>query len=168
MPNMNMGNSSFPTLIDLDGDETPTNEAETTPSPSTRQALPLGQKTQKLAKKKGKQQSSDSLQLQMQKFVEQSEREYQQRQQLFEEAKLIEQRAEDARTMMVDPSTFDTLKKRGYWERRQQEIIDKEQRTSSIPIYPQHPTHPQDPITPHRDNTNFVAYKPLHETTWIE
>lgn len=44
MTNMNMGNSSFPTPIDLDRDETPMNEAETTPSPSTRQVRPFRQK----------------------------------------------------------------------------------------------------------------------------
>lgn len=36
MPTMNMGNSSFPTPIDLDEVETPTNEAKITPTSQAR------------------------------------------------------------------------------------------------------------------------------------
>ncbi|XP_061999290.1 glutathione S-transferase T3-like [Rosa rugosa] len=114
-PTMENTNFSVPTPVDLDEDGTSTNEEEPT---SSRNAHPQGQKAQKLAKKKGNKQDVDGLRLQMQKCYEQTEREYQQRQQQFEEGQVIEQLVEDARTMMVDPSIF-TPRKRSYWERKQ-------------------------------------------------
>nr|XP_011461272.1 PREDICTED: uncharacterized protein LOC105350571 [Fragaria vesca subsp. vesca] len=150
--------SRIPTSINLGEEGISTNETET---PPTRQALPQGQKAQKQAKKKGKQNNSEALHIQMQKANEQHEREYHQRQQLFEEARLIEQRADDARTMMVDPSTFNTPRKRGYWERKQQTIIDREQGTSNIPI------HHQDQAPLEGDNDSLVGYVPVHETRWV-
>ncbi|XP_004301066.1 PREDICTED: glutathione S-transferase T3-like [Fragaria vesca subsp. vesca] len=70
--------NSIPTPINLEEDGAQADEVEPT---TTRQAQPQGQKTQKLAKKKGKQQDADGLRIQMQKAQEQSEREYLQRQQ---------------------------------------------------------------------------------------
>ncbi|KAM5573654.1 hypothetical protein ABKV19_013279 [Rosa sericea] len=156
-PTMENTNRSFPTPIDLDDSGTPTSEEGAT---SSRKARPQGQKAQKLAKKKGNKQVADNLRLQMQQFQEQCEREYQQRQQQFEECQLIEQRVEDARTMMVDPSIF-TPRKRSYWERKQQQIIDKEAETSSIP------EQSQDPTLPEGDNSSLATYDPLHETSWM-
>ncbi|XP_062021030.1 glutathione S-transferase T3-like [Rosa rugosa] len=143
--------------VNLDSDEPSTTEDEL---PSSRKARPQGQKAQKLAKKKSNKQDADGLRVQMQKCYEQTEREYQQRQRQFEEGQLIEQRAEDARTMQVDPSIF-TPRKRSYWERKQQQIIDKETSSSSIPEQSQYPTPPEG------DNTGLTTYDPLGETSWM-
>ena len=109
----------------------------------------------------------DDLRIQMQKAQEQNECEYLQRQQQFEKVKQLEQRASDDRIMMVDLSTFDTPRKRGYWEMRQQEIINREEATASSPVNPQDqvPTEYQTPIE--GDNRNLANYVPVHETQWI-
>ena len=103
----------------------------------------------------------------MQKAQEQSEREYLQRQQQFEQVKQLEQRSSDDHIMMVDISTFDTPRKRSYWEKRQQEIINREEATSSYPVNPQDeaPTEYQTPTE--EDNRNLANYVPVHETQWI-
>ena len=157
-------NSRIHTPINLEEDEAHANEAEPT---TTRQARPQGQKAQKLAKKKGKQQDADGLRIQMQKAQEQSEREYLQRQQQFEQVKQLEQRASDDRIMMVDLSTFNIPRKRGYWERRQQEIIDREEATSSTPVNPQDQGSTEYETSTEGDNRNLANYVPVHETHWI-
>ncbi|KAL6206694.1 hypothetical protein ACLB2K_023941 [Fragaria x ananassa] len=103
----------------------------------------------------------------MQKAQEQSEREYLQRQQQFEQVKQLEQRASDDRIMMVDLSTFDTPRKRGYWEMRQQEIIDREEATSSTPVNPQDQGSTEYEASTEGDNRNLANYVPVHETHWI-
>nr|XP_011467139.1 PREDICTED: uncharacterized protein LOC101311890 [Fragaria vesca subsp. vesca] len=157
-------NSRIPTPINLEEDEAHNNEAEPT---TTRQTRPQGQKVQKLAKKRGKQQDADGLRIQMQKAQEQSEREYLQRQQQFEQVKQLEQRVSDDHIMMVDLSTLDTPRKRGYWERRQQKIINREERTSSIPMNPQDQAPTEDQPPTQGDNRNLANYVPVHETQWI-
>ena len=119
----------------------------------------------------------------MERFGDIAEREIAHKQLLLQEAKELEerkerreeererraekrveeaqQRAEDAHTMQVDLSKF-TPNKRGYWERKQQKIINMQlQKDLSDPNHPQAPPPPEGPSL---DMTNYV---PLHDTHWI-
>ncbi|PRQ36562.1 putative glutathione transferase [Rosa chinensis] len=102
-PGMNVGSSSFPTSINLEDDGIPASES---PSSSNVHARPPGQKAQKAAKKKSRQDETGELLLQMQRIADQGERDLEYRLRLREETKLAEQHADDARTMKVDPSIF--------------------------------------------------------------
>lgn len=170
-----------PPPIDLEDDETP--PSETAPSSSTRQQRPPGQKAQKATKKKPKNDNAALLHLQMERFGDQNDREYEQRQLIIEEMKAaerrseqrdderqrraeqraeeIQKRAEDAHTMQVDLRIF-TPNKRAYWKRKQQQIIDMElEQGSSVPA------HPQAPTPPHATSSDMTTYAPLHDTQWI-
>ncbi|PRQ21708.1 hypothetical protein RchiOBHm_Chr7g0242211 [Rosa chinensis] len=72
----------------------------------------------------------------MQRIADQGERDLEYRLRLREETKLAEQHADDARTMKVDPSIF-TPKKRSYWERKQAQIIEREEQSSSASAFRQ-------------------------------
>lgn len=170
-----------PPPIDLEDDETP--PSEMAPGSSTWQRRPPGQKAQKAAKKKPKNDNAALLRLQMERFGDQNDREYEQRQLIIEEMKAaerrseqrdderqrraeqraeeIQKRAEDAHTMQVDLRIF-TPNKAAYWKRKQQRIIDMElEQGSSVPA------HPQAPTPPHATSSDMTTYAPLHDTQWI-
>ncbi|XP_024171611.1 uncharacterized protein LOC112177564 [Rosa chinensis] len=162
-PGMNVGSSSFPTSINLEDDGSPASES---PSSSNVHARPPGQKAQKAAKKKSRQDETGELLLQMQRIADQGERDLEYRLRLREETKLAEQHADDARTMKVDPSIF-TPKKRSYWERKQAQIIEREEQSSSASAFRQ-PSFSPEENTPHSENdSNLDLYVPVQETQWM-
>ena len=149
---------SFSPPIDLDDDGTDSIEVDMAPAPS-RQPRPPGQKAQKAAKKKSKVVDNGAIiRLQMERFGDLADREFAQRQLMLEQARELEERkekreeererraeiraeeaqrrAEDAHTMQVDLRML-TPNKRGYWERKQQNIINKQlQQDLSAPNHP--------------------------------
>ncbi|KAM5584135.1 hypothetical protein ABKV19_003816 [Rosa sericea] len=127
---------------------------------------PPGQKAQKAAKKKPRQEETGELLLQMQRIADQGERDLEYRLRLREETRLAEQRADDARTMTVDPSIF-TPKKRSYWERKQTRIIEREEQGSSAGAFRQ-PSFSPEATTPHsEDDSNLDLYVPVEDTQWM-
>ena len=124
---MNVGSSRPPPTVDLEDDVTPPDE--TVPRNAVLHARPLGQKAQKAAKKNWKLDEAALMRAQIQRFADQADRDYALRQQLIEDTKAAEERAEqnkeaaarradDAHTMTINPSQF-TPVKRAYWERKQ-------------------------------------------------
>lgn len=183
-PPSNFDGPTISPPIDLDDDGTPSTEVDMTPT-SSRQPKPRppGQKAQKAAKKKSKVDTGAIIQLQMERMGDLADREFSQRQLMIQEARELEERkerreeererraeqraeeaqrrAEDAHTMQVDLRML-TPNKRGYWERKQQEIINIQlAKDLSAPNHPQAPTPPEGPSS---DLTNYV---PLHNTHWI-
>ena len=177
------GSSSFPTPTPIDLDDNTIAGDRSGPSALTMHARPPGQKAQKEAKKKPKNDNAALLCLQMERFGDQNDREYEQRQLIIEEMKAaerrseqrdderqrraeqraeeIQKRAEDAHTMQVDLRIF-TPNKAAYWKRKQQRIIDMElEQGSSVPA------HPQAPTPPHATSSDMTTYAPLHDTQWI-
>ena len=143
-----MNFSCGPSLINLVQEDT---QEDCSPSHSSGHARPLGQKAQKAAKKKTAQTSSSELLIQMQRIADQGERDLEHRLRLREEAQLVEQRADDAVTMTVDPSIY-TPRKKGYWERKQARITEREEEDYRSRPYPQQVTLSQVPFTQNEDN----------------
>ena len=155
---MNVGGSSnFPTSTPIDLDDDTTVGDKFGPSPSTMHERPPGQKAQKAAKKKSRLDEAALMRAQMQRFADQADRDYAHRLLLREEAKIAEQRTEDAYTMSVDESKFNPLK-RAYWEKKQREIIKREEESSSNTPLPQVPPH---------DGLDLAVYDPVCDTQWI-
>jgi hypothetical protein len=174
---------SFPGSIDLEDDVTPLGEDDETPS-SSRQTRPVGQKAAKVAKKKGKIDNNALLQMQMQKFVEQNDCEFAQKQQMYEDSKAADERAErraeeaqirlerreeramqradDAHTMMVDTSKLSPNKKH-YWEKKQKHILA----LSDIDESSSAPEPPQTQTPSYGYGSNLTTYNPVDTTQWF-
>ncbi|XP_004301187.1 PREDICTED: uncharacterized protein LOC101297448 [Fragaria vesca subsp. vesca] len=125
-PSLDEEISSGPSPIDLSGEDTP---IEGTPSPSNVHARPPGQKAQRAAKKKCKEDNTSQLLAQMKRIADQGDRDLKHILQLREETRLAQERADDGATMVVDPSKF-PASIRAYWERKQAMVIEREDRTN--------------------------------------
>ena len=167
-PPMNVGSSHVPPTIDLDDDATPTNEE--VPKDTARHERPPGQKAQKAAKKKGRLDEAALMRAQMQRLADQSDRDYALRQQLIEDTKAAEKRADrtneeahrradDAYTMTVDPTQF-TPKKQAYWERKQQRILKREKEFDTA--------LPNNEAPVGGDTTDLSLYVPLQDTNFLD
>lgn len=86
-----------------------------------------GQKAQRAAKKKCKQDDTSQLLEQMKRIAYQEDRDLKYRLSLKKEAQLAEQRADDSTTMTVDPSS----PLREYWEKKKAKIIERDEQESS-------------------------------------
>ena len=123
--------SSGPSPIDLSGEDTP---IEGTSSPSNVHARPPGQKAQRAAKKKCKQDDTSQLLAQMKRIADQGDRDLEHRLQLREETRLAQERADDAATMAVDPSKY-PAPIRAYWERKQAMVIEREEQAYNVGLH---------------------------------
>ena len=97
-PSMNFDTTSSPSPINLEDDHSP--------SPSNVHARPPGQKAQRAAKKRCKQDDTSQLLAQMKRIADQEDRDVEHRLQVREETRLSQERADDAATMAVDQSKF--------------------------------------------------------------
>lgn len=154
---MNVGSSRFPPTIDLDDDATPA-EGEV-PRQTARNERPKGQKAQKAARKKGRLDQAAAMCAQMQRLADQSDCDYALRQQLHDDAKAAEKRADDAHTMSVDPTQF-TPQKRAYWEKKQRRIIKREEEFDTTEL---NNDAPEGGYT-----TNLSLYVPLQDTNFLD
>ena len=150
-PSLDDHSASGSTPINLGEEGTP---VEVTPSSSTVHARPLGQKAQRAAKKKCRQDETSQLLTQMKRIADLGERDLEHRLQLREEAKITQQRADDATTMAVDPSKY-SGPVRAYWENKQAMIIAREQQAS-------YPTP-----TPNLDDDFGDEYVPGNDNNWM-
>ena len=155
-PSMNFNTTNSPSPINLEDDNSP--------SPSNVHARPPGQKAQRAEKKKTKSHDTSQLLLQMQRIADQGERDLEHRQRLREETQLAEQRADDAVTMAVDPSIY-TPRKRGYWERKQARIIEREEQDYRSRPYPPPAASSHAPSTASEDEF-LDTYVPAHDNEW--
>lgn len=122
--------------------------------------------------------------MQMEKFVEDNDREFAQKQQMYEDSKALYERAErrvkeaqihkdrreeeamrladDAHTMIVDASNFSPNKRR-YWERKQKRILD----LADIDEGSSAPEPPQAQTPSYGNGSNLTTYNPVHTTQWF-
>jgi hypothetical protein len=167
-PTMNVGSSRPPPTVDLEDDATPPDE--TVPRNAVLHARPPGQKAQKAAKKKGKLDEAALMRAQIQRFADQADRDYALRQQLIEDTKAAEERAEqnkeaaarradDAHTMTINPSQF-TPVKRAYWERKQRQILQREEECDAD--MPHSQSHDGG------NRSNLSLYVPVHDTDFLD
>ena len=165
---MNVGSSRPPPTVDLEDDATPPDE--TVPINAVLHARPPGQKAQKAAKKKGKFDEAALMRAQIQRFADQADRDYALRQQLIEDTKTAEERAEqnkeaaarradDAHTMTINPSQF-TPVKMAYWERKQRRILQREEECDAD--MPHSQSHDGG------NRSNLSLYVPVHDTDFLD
>jgi hypothetical protein len=155
-PSMNFNTTNSPSPINLEDDNSP--------SPSNVHARPPGQKAQRADKKKTNKNDTSQLLIQMQRIADQGERDLEHRQRLREETQLAEQRSDDAVTMAVDPSIY-TPRKRGYWERKQARIIEREEQDYRSRPYPPPAASSHAPSTA-SDDEFLDTYVPGHDNEW--
>lgn len=155
--------TNYETPINLDDNDSPGSGATPSMGSRARQDRPMGQKAAKAAKKKGNQEISMRIHEQMKRLADQNDRDYARKEQLTKEAMLAQQREEDRSIMAVDPNIY-SPSKRGYWERKQKMILDREeveaQNSSPRPF-----RTPQASTPPH-DGSSSSPYCRLDQTEW--